>query len=178
MDVEQCIETGQSINMDSDPLGKLCHEAHQDAYCKTRGCSGCVKYFAWKLGVFLPSICDTADGRANALIDYMKLNWTPITKDQAFFSAKTGKLVVAGKKEEGHGHVLIILPALAEPRNPNGKGQQSLVCCSMTMPGMGYAGAVIDANGTVFDAWGTENGVEYWLSPTGPSACVGKPLMQ
>jgi hypothetical protein len=135
-----------------------------------------VKYFAWRLGVFLPSICDTADGRANPLIDYMNLNWTKINKDQAFFNAKAGKLVVAGKKDTV-GHVLVILPAVAEPKNKWGKGKESLVCCSMTIPGTGYAGAIIDANATVFDAWGTEDGVEYWLSTSGPSACAGKPLM-
>jgi hypothetical protein len=177
MEADQSIELDQSINMDNDPLGKLCHEAHKDDYCKSRGCSGCVKYFAWKLGIFLPSICDTAEGRANALIDYMSANWTKITKDQALFEAKAGKLVVAGKKAST-GHVLIILPAMAEPKNRWGKGTLSLVCCSMTKPGTGYDGAIIDANGTVFDAWGTENGVEYWLSTSGPSACAGKPLMR
>ena len=180
MEMDQSIELVQSINMDNDPLGKLCHEAHQDDYSKTRGCSGCVKFFAYKLAVFLPSICDTADGRANVLIDYMNTNWTKITKDQALFQAQTGRLVVAGKKAEpGHaGHVVVILPAIAEPKNHWGKGRLSLVCCSMTIPGTGYAGAIIDANATVFDAWGTENGVEYWLSTNGPSACDGKPLMR
>jgi hypothetical protein len=38
------------------------------------------------------------------------------------------------------------------------------------------AGAISDANKTVFDAWGSEDGVDYWLSPNGPSACAGKDL--
>jgi hypothetical protein len=176
--IDQSIDVGVSVNMDADPLGKLCHEAHKDDYSKTRGCSGCVKFFAWKMGVFLPSICDTADGRANALVDYMNSNWTKVNKEQALFYAKAGKLVVGGKKESGPGHVVVILPAMAQPKNRYGKGQLSLVCCSMTIPGAGYAGAIIDANATVWDAWGNENGVEYWLAPGGASACAGKPLMK
>jgi hypothetical protein len=167
-----------SINMDTNPLGIICHDAHKQEYAKTRGCSGCVKYFAFRLGVFLPNVCDYNDGRANALIDFMNdatNKWTKLTKDQALLQAKAGKLVVGGKKA-GVGHVVVILPAVSEPKNKWGKGKQSLVCCSMTIPGTGYGGAIIDANATVWDAWGNEDGVDYWMAPDGPSACAGKPL--
>ena len=173
----QSIESGQSINMDNDLLGRLCHEALQETYAKARGCSGCVRFFAFRLGVFLPGTCDyISDGRANALIDFMNSNWTKITKDEALFQARVGKLVVAGKKAD-IGHVVVILPAQSEPRNKWGKGKQSLVCCSMTSSTSPYAaGAISDADKTVFDAWGSEDGVDYWFSPNGPSACAGKDL--
>ena len=165
----------QATELDKSPLTQICHDAQKESYATSRGCSGCVRYFAFRLGVFLPGVCNYDDGRANALIDYMDSNWTKITKEQALLNATQGKFVVAGKKAEGPGHVVVVLPALAEPKNKWGKGKQSLVCCSLTFPG-GYAGAFSDADKTVWDSWGNEDGIGYWLAPTGPSACAEQAL--
>lgn len=97
----------------------ICHDAHKMSYATSRGCSGCVKYFAYRLGVFLPGVCSpTEESRANALIDYMKTNWTAVTKDQALIHAQQGRFIVAGKAVPGRtGHVVVVLPELIEPVN-------------------------------------------------------------
>ena len=123
----QSIESGQSINMDNDLLGRLCHEAHQETYAKARGCSGCVRFFAFRLGVFLPGTCDyISDGRANALIDFMNSNWTKITKDEALFQARVGKLVVC--RQEGGYRTCGRYPTCAE-RTEKQMGQGQAVSC-------------------------------------------------
>jgi hypothetical protein len=47
---------------------------------------------------------------ANGLIDHWTTNWTEVNLDDGFYLANLGHVVVGGKKEPGHGHVIVIYP--------------------------------------------------------------------
>ena len=79
-------------------------------------CSGFIKAVAKELGV-------TLDGNANAIVDTIqKTPWTILKNgEEAKNKAMAGKLVIAGLKASGHGHVAIItLGSLAHDKYPTG----------------------------------------------------------
>src|SRR5207249_8749494 len=47
---------------------------------------------------------------ANGLIAYVNTKWTEVNLDDAFYIANLGHIVVGGKKETDHGHVIVVYP--------------------------------------------------------------------
>jgi hypothetical protein len=85
--------------------------------CKAN-CSGYLKQVASRLGVMLP------DEQANGIVDFLSgaANWTHLGNDakRASQFAGEGSFVVAGLKEAGHGHVVIVVPGWAPQGFPLG----------------------------------------------------------
>src|ERR1700743_1457403 len=78
------------------------------AYAKNIGnCSGAVRMIAREMGYELPVV------PANQLIDYFENpvnKWRVINETEAQTAADANKLVVAGKKENPNGHVVVVMP--------------------------------------------------------------------
>src|SRR5690349_21749084 len=47
---------------------------------------------------------------ANGLVDYLNVSWSELSLDDGYYLANLGYVVVGGKKETGHGHVIVIYP--------------------------------------------------------------------
>ncbi len=103
-------------------MAKLVGSALVVATCESKwdahknDCSGFVKAVAAALGI-------TLTGLANDIVDQIKkAPWT-LAKDgvEAKQKAEAGMFVVAGRKEAGHGHVVVITPGgLAHGKYPTG----------------------------------------------------------
>ena len=48
--------------------------------------------------------------QANQLVDWMTTNWSEVDLEDGYLAANQGVVVVGGKKESGHGHVIVIYP--------------------------------------------------------------------
>jgi hypothetical protein len=81
-------------------------------------CSGYLKQVAAHLGVTLPNVL------ANGIVDYLDSaeGWTRLGNDakQASQLASEGYFVVAGLKEGGHGHVVVVVPGWSPQGFPMG----------------------------------------------------------
>ena len=83
-------------------LKQACDEAY-DAH--NDSCSHAVWYVLKKI-----QNADEPFRDANTLVDYMTGNWDKVTADVGLDLANLGQVVVGGKKEPGHGHVIVIYP--------------------------------------------------------------------
>jgi len=83
-------------------------EARWDAW--KSDCSGFLKAVAADVGIKL-------HGQANTIIDTMSDSWEDLGDDaaKAVLHASSRRLVVAGLKATGHGHVAVIVPGPATP---------------------------------------------------------------
>ena len=98
-------------NEKSKKIVTLC-EKHWEKYKKD--CSGYVKTVAGELGISLT-------GQANNIVDQIqKLPWKKLTSGfDANLQASSGALVIAGLKDQPHGHVVIVVPGtLAHGKYP------------------------------------------------------------
>lgn len=113
---------------------------------------------------------------ANSLIDYLIANWTEVTCENGFYLANLGRVVVGGKKEAGHGHVILVYPG---KKILNGgyqyywkKGQKNLTLkgttvyprCLSTSIGT-WPGAMSKGDKTVWDPWANDEkfaAVGFW----------------
>jgi hypothetical protein len=134
-------------------------------------CSGLLKFMASMVGVYLP------DKQANDLIDFMATYWTQITEDQAQDYADQGRFVVAGKKNQPNGHVVVIMSggkassggyqyedSNGETQTAANHGQYPRACST----GGGWPGAESEGDKSVYDSWGNKHkyaAVKYWLAP-------------
>lgn len=113
---------------------------------------------------------------ANGLIDHMTTSWTEVTLDDGHYLANLGRVVVGGKKESSHGHVVVVYPG---DKISNGgyqyywkKGKKNLVMpatgkyprCLSTSSGS-WPGALSKGDKTVWDPWGSDANfaaVKFW----------------
>lgn len=81
-------------------------------------CSGYLKQVAAHLGVILPNLL------ANGIVDYLDAaaDWTTLGNDakRASELASEGYFVVAGLREGGHGHVVVVVPGWSPQGFPMG----------------------------------------------------------
>jgi hypothetical protein len=105
--------------------------------------------------------------QANALIDSLVTRWSEVTIDDGFSAANRGAVVVGGKKETSHGHVMVIYPG---DKILNGgyqyywvEGKKNLMMarktryprCMSTSIGS-WPGALSCGEKTVWDPWGND----------------------
>ena len=152
---------------------KVLHGYCDEAYkLYQRNCSGAVRHVAKQMGYPLPELS------ANQLIDYFKIaGWNEVDESRAQSFADAGRLVVAGKKEPGSGHVVVVLPGgMANSGGyefVNKKGttvtaaNRGLYPRSCSTSSGNWPGALSDGDKSVRDAW-TESDykkVRYWVAP-------------
>lgn len=151
-------------------LRGICEEAYK---LFPTNCSGAVKEVASRMGYPLPNL------DANALIDYVqRAGWEEVDERRAQTFADSNRLVIAGKKEVGNGHVVIVLPGgMARSGGYNyvdkkdGKTKTAAYhgvnprSCSTSQSG--WPGAMSKGDRSVRDAWSAEayKSVRYWVAP-------------
>jgi hypothetical protein len=106
--------------------------------------------------------------QANALVDWMTINWSEVTVEDGYSAANQGAIVVGGKKETTHGHVILIYPGT---KILNGgyqyywaAGKKYLTMprktlyprCLSTSQGS-WPGAMSDGDKTVWDPWANDD---------------------
>ena len=114
--------------------------------------------------------------QANELIEWMTINWVEVTLDAGFTAANSGAVVVGGKKESSHGHVIVVYPG---DKILNGgyqyfwkKGNKYMMLtgkalyprCLSTSIGS-WPGAMSCGDKTVWDPWGNDDKfalVRFW----------------
>jgi len=116
---------------------------------------------------------------ANGLVDYWTTNWSEVSLDDGFYLANIGRVVAGGKKEAGHGHVILIYPGdrilnggyqyywKAGKKNLTLKGTKQLPRCMSTSIGS-WPGAMSKGDKTVWDPWGNDTNfaeVKFWAEP-------------
>lgn len=129
---------------------------------------------------------------ANGLIDEMTSKWSEVTLDDGHYLANLGYVIVGGKKESGHGHVVAIYPG---SRILNGgyqyyyaAGKKNLTMarktyysrCLSTSLGT-WPGAMSKGDKTVWDPWAKDSAfkeVKFWAQPniwnvaSKPNMCI------
>ena len=159
-----------------EALKKACDEAFDYPPAKT-SCSHAVWYVVQKL------INPKEPLRvANEWIDYMSTSkqWREVTLEEGWQLANQGKVVVGGKKESGHGHVILIYPGdkiggggykYNWTNKVTGKTVELTMGTHGMMPralsrSMGpWPGAVSDGDKSVYDPWPREDAfaqVKFW----------------
>ncbi len=120
-----------------------------------------------------------AHRNANGLIDYWTTNWSEVSLEDGFYLANLGRVVVGGKKESGHGHVVVIYPG---DKILNGGYQffSKKLNKELTLPrrkafpramstSIGtWPGAMSKGDKTVWDPWGNDTTfaeVRFWAEP-------------
>jgi hypothetical protein len=116
---------------------------------------------------------------ANGLVGLWETTWTEVTVEDGFYLTNVGRLVVGGKKESGHGHVIAIYPG---DKILNGgyqyfwkKGNKDLILkrdtmyprCLSTSIGT-WPGAMSKGDKTVWDPWANDakfKEVLFWAEP-------------
>ena len=116
---------------------------------------------------------------ANSLIDYMTTSWSEVSLDDGFYIANLGHVVVGGKKEAGHGHVIVIYPGdkilnggyqyywTAGKKNLTLPGTKQYPRCMSTSIGS-WPGALSKGEKTVWDPWAKDEvfaKVCFWAEP-------------
>lgn len=155
-------------------LSDACDAAY-DAH--TDSCSHAVNAVIRKL-LYADSAADWPQRDANTLIGHFKKNvasWTEVTLDRAYELAQQGVVVVGGKTETGHGHVIVVYPGAKQPRGgyaaKDKAGETYTVRKSGEFPramstSLGaWAGAKSRGTKTVWDPWGSDGNfalVVFW----------------
>ncbi len=142
---------------ETDPVGKL-KSVLDEAYdygMKNKSCSHTVHYAMKKL-------FDDKIGyrKANDWVDYFNNEsqyWTTVNVVRAGELANKGKLVIAGKKEAGNGHVIIVYPGSSKPRGGYSGVRQGASYPLALSASMGsWAGAKSKGDKTVWDPWAND----------------------
>jgi hypothetical protein len=161
-----------------EKLAKACKAAYKEA---TNSCSHAV----WHV---LKAMLDPKEPyrQANELVDWMNKSpaWGLVDLEKGFALANEGKVVVGGKKETGHGHVIVIYPGdkklnggyvyyyKAGNKNLTMEGKTMYPRCLSTSNGS-WPGAKSDGDKTVWDPWGKDakfNLVRFWSPVEAPDA--------
>lgn len=112
--------------------------------------------------------------QANLLIDYLVANWVEVNLEQAYELAQAGSVVVGGKKEDNHGHVIVVFPGPKKGRGGYSytrKGEVLQVRVAGSYPlamstSIGsWPGAMSNGDKTVWDPWGNDDAfdaVRFW----------------
>jgi hypothetical protein len=160
--------------MSKEILKSACGTAHLQY---PKNCSGAVRLIAKEMGFNLPP-----ELGANGLIDYFENasnGWLVVNETDAQTAADNGRLVIAGKKDNPNGHVVVVMPGgkissggydytdsktkkLVKARSHG----QFPRACSTSLGS--WPGGVSKGEKTVFDSWGNDTnyrGVKYWVSP-------------
>jgi hypothetical protein len=157
-------------------LEKACHDAYADADAAA-SCSHAVLYVLQKL------INPKEEWRsANELIDHMKKSkdWRKVELEAGWELANKGIVVVGGKKESDHGHVIVIYPGTkilggdykyTYTDKKTGKKKEIAMTghgpyprCLSRSNGS-WPGAVSDGDKNVWDPWGKDEHfklVSFW----------------
>jgi len=93
-------------------------------------CNFAVDHILMRMGYDDMKNSDGTPMLANQMVDFMtrSLDWEEVRMDEAQNLANVGEVVVAGKAEEGHGHVVVVRPGTAEH---SGKWGPVPKCCNV-----------------------------------------------
>jgi hypothetical protein len=122
---------------------------------------------------------------ANDLIDHMEAQWKRVTMDDGYTLANKGTVVVGGKKQTGHGHVVVIYPGQKKPAggynywykpqkkylylNPKGSYPLAMSTSIGARSSLDWPGALSRGDKTVWDPWGKDDAfadVLFWTPKT------------
>ena len=160
--------TGAKVEEQVNQLKKVCDEAYD---ANPHSCSHAV----WQVIRHYKPVQNWKN--ANALIDEISTSdeWQEVSVAELSGLANDGVLVVGGKKEPGHGHVIVVYPG---PEKPNGGFYfKDRVTCNLVLAqqhgyyaramstSMGnWPGAKSRGDKTVYDAWGSRkfSAVKFW----------------
>lgn len=160
----------------ANELQKACDEAY-DYPPAANSCSDAVWYVVQKL------INKQEPKRtANDWIDYMSGSddWREVTIDEGWKLANQGKVVIGGKKETGHGHVILIYPGdkiggggykynyynkVKKKNEELTMGVHGMLPRALSRSMGPWPGAVSDGDKSIYDPWAREDAfaqVKFW----------------
>jgi len=163
-------------------LAAACDAAY-DAY--TTSCSHAVNAVI-RDRLYAANPDDWPQRDANTLIGHLNgsTGWVKVTLDRAYELAQQGIVVVGGKTETGHGHVIVVYPGLKQPRGgysatdkagkPYTVAKKGEFPRAMSASLGSWPGAKSRGDKTVWDPWANDTNfalVKFW-APTSKSAAT------
>lgn len=165
-----------TVSAEAAALKAACGKAYFD---HPNSCSHAVNYVIRQIHGL--SELEWPQRQANLLIDFLVINWAEVSLERAYELAQKGVVVVGGKKESGHGHVIAVFPGLKRPRGGYDYQYQGRLTrmredgsypLALSTSNGSWPGAMSCGDKTVWDPWGKDQNfslVKFWTRKTDAS---------